>query len=140
MQVGSSPVSSRTQAHPISALLSSVDQCCLHLGYNMTIDASGDTSSHTIQGSEGEVLSMSLLKDEQHFLSSCPTDQVAVCGHTSTDPWQGAWNTHIILLLETLIPQGREGILSPLENTRQQGSVSKDERGKAFRWANQITS
>ena len=76
----------------LSALLSSASQCCLPSGCNVTRDASGDTSSLIIQGSEGEALSMSLLKDEQHFPSSCPMGQGAVCGHPNTGPWQGAWN------------------------------------------------
>lgn len=84
----------------LSSLLSSVVQCCLHSGYNMAIDSSSNTFSHnSIQGRDGEALSMSLLKDEQHFPSSCPSrflfhlpGQLTVCGHTKTSPWQGAWN------------------------------------------------
>lgn len=68
------------------------DQCCLPSGCHMARDASGDTSPHIIQGNKGETLSMSLLKDEQHFPSSCPVGQGAVCDHTNTGPWQKAWN------------------------------------------------
>lgn len=74
------------------------------------------TSSHIIQGSKGEALSMSLLKDEQHFSSSCPTGQGTVCGHSNTGPWQGAWNA------------GKEFVTA--------GFCEQGWEGKAIKWAN----
>lgn len=119
-KAGSSSVSARTQ---ISALLSSAGQCCLHSGYNMAVDASGNISSHnSIQGRDGEALSMFLLKDEQHFPSSCPSrflfhllGWVTVCGHTNTIPGKDHGIACIVLFLATFVPQNREGILSSLK-------------------------